>query len=318
MTVARSGLRLSARCSGIAVALQLTCSPLHAAPGEWVNGVQPVAAPEQPSAVALPVTPAPNAAANPAAEGWAQQDPTQRLVYNVSRPTLNPVADSMSGGQANPAVILVPGGGFQFLAMDNEGYDVARRLVPLGVRVFILKYRTQPVSGGFDGFKAAITATFVRGEGEEERRRIIPLAVADTQAAIRMVRARAAQWHVDPARVGILGFSAGAMTVLATTQANAADARPDFVGMIYGPTQSADVPPGAPPLFAAIAADDRFFKAQDLSLIHNWRMSGGSVEFHLFSGGGHGFASHPNGTTSDGWFDEFVLWLKARHITSAR
>ena len=75
------------------------------------------------------------------------------------------------------------------------------------------------------------------------------------------------------------------------------------------------MPAKAPPLFAAIAADDRFFKDMDLSLIHGWRQAGSSVELHLYSAGGHGFASHPNGTTSDAWFDQFALWLKAMKVT---
>ena len=281
---------------------------VSAKPGDWVDGVLPVAKPAEPPAVALAVA---SALPNPDVEGWARQDARQRLVYNVSQPTLTPMPATMNGTAPAAAVILVPGGGFQFLALDNEGYDVASRLVPLGVRVFILKYRTQPVGNGISAFKAAIAATFQRGEGAEERARLIPLAVADTQAAIRMVRLHAAQWHVDPARVGVLGFSAGAMAVLGAVQANAPDARPDFAGMIYGPIQSDLVPPKAPPLFAAIAADDRFFGGQDFSLISNWRRSGASVEFHLFSAGGHGFASQPKGNTSDGWFDEYALWLKS-------
>jgi acetyl esterase/lipase len=283
-------------------------APLAAKPGDWVNGVLPVVIPAEPPAVALPVA---NVLPNPDPEGWAQQDPRQRLVYNVSHPTLTPMPASMGGTDAEPAVILVPGGGFQFLAMDNEGYDVASRLAPLGVRVFIVKYRTQPVGDGIAAFKAALASTFQRGEGAAERARLIPLAVADTQAAIRMVRLHAGEWHVDPARIGVLGFSAGAMAVLGAVQADATDARADFAGMIYGPTQGDAVPANAPPLFAAIAADDRFFGGQDFSLISNWRRSGASVEFHLFGSGGHGFASQPKGNTSDGWFDEYALWLKA-------
>jgi acetyl esterase/lipase len=298
---------------GLMALSALVAMPAQAAPGDWVDAVLPVATPAEPPAVALPVA---AALPNPSPEAWAQQDPRQRLVYDVSQPTLTPVAASMAGADARAAVILIPGGGFQFLAMDNEGYDVAKRLAPLGVRVFILKYRTQPIVGGIAGFKAALAGTFQRGEGAADRARVIPLAVADAQSAIRMVRARAGEWHVDPAHVGILGFSAGAMTVLGTLQANAADARPDFAGMIYGPTQSTDVPPQPQPLFAAIAADDRFFKNQDLSLIHAWRQAGGSVEFHLFSGGGHGFASQPHGTTSDMWFDEYAAWLRASKLIS--
>ncbi|WP_297508508.1 alpha/beta hydrolase [uncultured Caulobacter sp.] len=280
----------------------------HAAPGEWVNGVTAIPTPKEPPTFALPVA---TPLANPAREAWAQQDPKQRLVYNVSRPTLTLMPGGPPADRAAPAVILIPGGGYQFLAMDNEGYDVAKRLSPLGVRVFILKYRTLPLPDSFDGFKAALAATFQRGEGAEERARQIPYAVADAQAAIRAVRAHARDWGVDPARVGILGFSAGAMTTLGALQANAADARPDFAGMIYGPTESSTVPANAPPLFAALAADDRFFRSQDLSLIHNWRRAGGSVELHLYSAGGHGFASQPHGTTSDAWFDQYALWLKA-------
>ena len=283
----------------------LCAAPALAAPGDWVNAVLPVDDPPRMAAIDLPVS---LPRANPAREGWAQQAPDQRLVYNVATPQILPWPSSLPTGVVAPAVLLVPGGGYQFLAMDNEGFDVARRLDRLGVRVFIVKYRTLPLPDGFAAFKAAIAATFQRGVRPTADNR--PYAVADTQAAIRMVRARAGAWRVDPARVGILGFSAGAITVLATTQANAADARPDFVGMIYGPTAGTGVPPHAPPLFSAIAADDRFFRDQDLSLLHAWRTAGGSVEFHLYSAGGHGFASQPNGTTSDAWFDQYALWLK--------
>jgi acetyl esterase/lipase len=295
-----------------ALAALMITTPLSAAPGDWVDGVQPIATPAQPGVIALPVS---LPRAHPTSEAWAQQGGDQRLAYNVAAPQLVPMPSSLPADQVAPAVLLVPGGGFQFLSMDNEGYAVARRLDRLGVRVFIVKYRTHPIAGGFDGFKAALTGIFVNDEPVDDSD--VPFAVADTQAAIRMVRARAGEWHVDPAKVGILGFSAGAMTVLGTTQANAADARPDFVGMIYGPTAGGNVPPNAPPLFAALAADDRFFGAQDLSLIHAWRQAGSPVELHLYSGGGHGFASYPNGTTSDAWFDQWALWLRATGIVGA-
>ena len=291
-------------------AAALLAAPALAVPGEWVLGVTPVETPRQSGAIDLPVS-LPRASAGP--EAWARQSPSQRLLYNVSTPQLLPWPSSRPTSHIAPAVLLVPGGGYQFLAMDNEGFDVARRLEKQGVRVFIVKYRTLPIPGGFAGFKAAITDLFLKGAKPTEDNR--PYASADTQAAIRMVRVHARDWHVDPAKVGILGFSAGAITVLEATQANTADARPDFVGMVYGPTAGTIVPPHAPPLFAAIAADDRFFKGQDLGLISNWRAAGSPVEFHLYSAGGHGFASQPNGTTSDAWFDQFALWLKDTGIT---
>ena len=281
----------------------------QAAPGDWVRRVVPITAPADIHALPL------GAPQSGPPEAWAQQGPGQRIVYNVRQAGLITVPDASIAGDA-PAVILVPGGGFEFLAMDGEGYGVASRLSALGVRVFILKYRTLPIGGQFAGFQDALVQAFVKGVGVAELARDVPSAVADTQAAIRMVRAHAAQWHVDPARVGVVGFSAGAITVLATSEANAPDARPDFMGLIYGPTQTAPVPPQAPPLFAAIAADDRFFGHQDFGLIEGWRASGAPVEFHLYSGGGHGFASSPNGTTSDAWFDEFALWLRASGIVA--
>jgi acetyl esterase/lipase len=282
-------------------------------PGSWVDAVTAISKPAEAGVVKLPVT---RPRSTTVQEAWAQQTPDQRIAYNIVEPQLVRVPGSLAENTDAPAVLLVPGGGFQFLAMDNEGYDVAKRLDRLGVRVFIVKYRTLPVPDGFVGFKAAITRTFVKGERPTEDD--TPYAVADTQAAIRELRANATRLHIDATRIGVLGFSAGAMTVLATTQANDPSARADFVGMIYGPTQGNVVPPNAPPLFAALAADDRFFKAQDLSLIHAWRQSGSPVELHLYSAGGHGFASHPNGTTSDAWFDQFALWLKASGLLNHR
>lgn len=303
------GLIAAAALFTAAVPANLTAAP---APGSWVEHIQPIATPDQPGAIALPVI-TPLAAKGP--EAWAQEDPAQRIAYNISQPSLLPLPSTLPADKVAPAVLLVPGGGFEFLAMDNEGYDVARRLDGLGVRVFIVKYRTAPLEGGFAGFQAVVTDTFLKGGRVPLE--MIPYGVADTQAALRLVRRRAGAWKVDPAKIGVLSFSAGAIIALANTEANVADARPDFLGMIYGPTAGQVVPPGAPPLFAALAADDRFFKSQDLSLIHAWRKAGSGVELHLYSAGGHGFASHPNGTTSDAWFDQFALWLKASGITSA-
>ncbi|MDE2306154.1 MAG: alpha/beta hydrolase fold domain-containing protein [Gammaproteobacteria bacterium] len=295
--------------------LVLTASLAFAAPGDWVNSVRPIQSPKTPNAIALRVvTPTGSAAGASAAEAWAAW-PGHRMVYNISKPKLVPIATAArAGGKPAATIIVVPGGGFEYLEIDNEGYDVARRLARLGLRVFLLEYRTLPMPDGFASLHAALVQTFIKGVGTDKLVRDMPFAVADTQAAIRMVRSHAKAWKIDPARIGILGFSAGAMTVLATAQANAADARPDFVGMLYGPTRKTFVPPHAPPLFAALAADDRFFGKDDFGLIEQWRNSGASVEFHLFSAGGHGFASQPNGTTSDGWFGEYVRWLRAQKI----
>lgn len=283
-------------------------SPAQAHPGDWVYGVNSIPNPVEPPAVSLPVA---HQRALVTSEGWSA-DPSGRYAYNVGTPTLVPIPETLGGNAAAPAVILVPGGGFLFLSMDNEGYQVAQRLAPYGVRVFVLKYRTQPVAGGYAGFHDELVASFRMMKASRDLTEAIPYAAADTEEAVKLVRARAAEWHVDPKRVGIVGFSAGAMTVLATVQQASGAARPDFAAMIYGPTQTAKVPANPMPLFAALAADDRFFGKQDLGLFHAWRQAGGSIEGHLYASGGHGFASQPGGNTSDLWFDQMMAWLKVQ------
>lgn len=300
---------------GALLAMGLAAPALAAASGDWVLEVKPIANPAEPPAVPLPVT---NPQANPAQEGWSVWGEGDRMVYNVVAPELVPIPPAPGTPDKAPAVILVPGGGFLYLSIDNEGYRVAPRLAPLGVRVFILKYRTLPAGDSFAAFRQGLIDIFQTGKGSVRIGADVPYAAADAAAAVRMVRARAAEWHVDPARIGLVGFSAGAITVLAEAQAAKAEDRPDFLGMIYGPTQQAAVPANPPPLFAALSADDRFFRGQDLGLWHAWRQAGGKIEGHLYSAGGHGYASYPAGNTSDAWLDQLSLWLKVNGFAGKR
>ena len=90
---------------------------------------------------------------------------------------------------------------------------------------------------------------------------------------------------------------------------NDRDAKPAFIGNIYGPLSAVDVPPDAPPLFAAVAADDPLLGAPNFGLIENWRKAHRPVEFHYYEQGGHGFGMYKKETTSTGWFDAYVKWL---------
>ena len=137
--------------------------------------------------------------------------------------------------------------------------------------------------------------------------RIAPM-IADANAAFALVRASAAKWHVDPDRIGMIGFSAGAILTLATTL-HSHDAKPAFIASIYGGLATVDVPPDAPPLFAAVAADDPLLGAPNFGLIENWRKAKRPVEFHYYERGGHGFGMYRKETTSTGWFDAYVKWL---------
>jgi len=132
--------------------------------------------------------------------------------------------------------------------------------------------------------------------------------IADARAAFALIRRRAAEWHVDPDRIGMVGFSAGAGLTMATTL-KGEDAKPAFIGIIYGSLAPVTVPADAPPLFVALAADDPLFGNSGYGLIDSWRAAKRPAEFHLFEQGGHGFGMYPKETTSTGWFDEFVRWI---------
>src|SRR5690349_24457477 len=106
----------------------------------------------------------------------------------------------------------------------------------------------------------------------------------------------------------MVGFSAGAMLTMATTLAGE-DAKPAFIGNIYGPLAPLTVAADAPPLFIALAADDPFFANGGYGLIDSWKAAKRPVEFHLYEQGGHGFGMYPKETTSTGWFDAFVRWM---------
>ncbi|MBC7577824.1 MAG: alpha/beta hydrolase fold domain-containing protein, partial [Tardiphaga sp.] len=136
-----------------------------------------------------------------------------------------------------------------------------------------------------------------------------PEAVADGQAAVRLVRARASEWQIDPARVGFIGFSAGAMTAVAVTIESPPDARPDFVIAVYPAMLPVNVPVDAPPMFLVLASDDPLFGGQGYGLVESWKAAGSPVEFHLFERGGHGFGMRRQDLTSDRWPRVLQEWM---------
>jgi acetyl esterase/lipase len=211
------------------------------------------------------------------------------------------------------AVIVAPGGGFKTLSMNNEGWDAAKALADKGVAAFVLKYRLNQTPQEMDAFEQEMRKMFsgaARPGRPPTENAAVTLApqIADARAAFALVRARAAAWHVDPDRIGMLGFSAGAMLAMATTL-HGQDAKPAFIGNIYGSLAPVAVPADAPPLFVALAADDPLFGNGGFGLVDSWRAAKRPVEFHLFEQGGHGFGMYPKTTTSTGWFDAFTRWL---------
>lgn len=205
----------------------------------------------------------------------------------------------------------------KFASMDNEGWPIAKWLAERGIAAFVLKYRLMETPDAEDAFMARVALNFDPATPVGQRVDVskgVPFAVAGAQTALRMMGSNAAKWNIDPTHVGLLGFSAGAMTTLGVTLANAADARPDFIAPIYGSMLAVTPPENAPPMFAAMAADDPLFNRQGFGLVESWQKAGRPVEFHLYESGGHGFGSFKKGTTSDNWFAHLTAWLAVRGL----
>jgi acetyl esterase/lipase len=250
----------------------------------------------------------------PAAAGSGEQWEAwrgARTVRNVTQATLTPVLPP-PGRATGVAVVVLPGGGFLNLSIDNEGFSVARWLADHGVAAFVLKYRTKPAPRDPEGFSRVYHEMLMRARAEPLGVSATPPeALADAQAALRLVRARAPAWRVDPERVGMMGFSAGAVATLAVALAAAKDARPDFIAPIYGPMGAVQVPSDAPPMFAAVALDDPLMtRGKSLDLIQSWRSAGRPLEVHLYAHGGHGFGMTPHSAATAMWTDEFYAWMK--------
>jgi acetyl esterase/lipase len=269
----------------------------------------PIPTPAQADAIVLGTGALPGAATP---ESWYRQY-DRAFARNVTVATLEPFLPDPTRASGT-AVIVAPGGGFRSLSMENEGSDVARAFAAQGVAAFVLKYRlipTPPDPAAFERSMAEMFAGAGRPRTQPNPTNFMPsLApqLADSSAAFALVRKRAAQWHIDPQRIGMVGFSAGAMLTLQTAL-KAEDAKPAFIGIIYGPLDPATVPADAPPMFVALAADDPLFGGRGMGLIQSWISAKRPVEFHLYEQGGHGFGMYPKETTSTGWFDAFVRWL---------
>ena len=267
----------------------------------------PIEAPAEPNAIPLDTG---GVEGQTAKETWYKQwgDP---FVRNVSRATLTPFLPERSKANG-AAVIVAPGGGFRILSMGNEGWEVAEALRARGVAAFVLKYRLQrtaPEWAEFDKGNPLMAPTPGAPPGPPDFAAMMKLPLEDATAAFKMVRARAKEWGIDPKRVGMMGFSAGAGTTMAATL-QSTENKPAFIAPIYGGLRSVTVPPDAPPMFVALAADDPLFGKSDFGLITAWQNAGRPVEFHLYQNGGHGFGLGNPGKTSTGWFPQFMIWME--------
>lgn len=224
-------------------------------------------------------------------------------VTNVHHPSITaylPAKDQANG----TAVIIAPGGGHRVLCLGHEGDALAEWFAEQGIAAFVLRYRLcrEPNS----------TYTLVGN------------AMDDARRAIRTVRLRAAEWNINPDRVGILGFSAGgelaAYSAMKSDSGNpnASDpvekmsSRPNFQGLIYpGKSETFTVEPGMPPAFVAYGYNDREDIAVGMAKVYlKYKEAGVPCELHVYSNAGHGFGYRPGTKSAAGdWPKRFVEWL---------
>jgi acetyl esterase/lipase len=268
----------------------------------------------------------------PGSEHWTHQEqetpPTPpfnvTVLRNITQPALavhlpDPALATGTG------VIVCPGGGFQMLAIEHEGTDLAHWLTARGVAAFVLKYRLFPTSPSDEEFARQMEEAFRRNPAEdttmdEVRRQILPLAVADGKRAMELVRDRAAEWALAPDRIGMIGFSAGARLTVGLTLNSGEKSRPSFVGAIYGAMwEDITAPENAPPLFIALASNDPLHVVRPcLTLYQAWWSAGHSAEMHIYAQGSHGFGMRKQGLPIDTWIERFGDWLNVQGLLTPR
>ena len=266
----------------------------------------------------LPLWPgaAPGAASVPGPETSSDGD-----VTNVSRPTLT--VYSPVGRNSGAAVVVFPGGGFRMLAMELEGTEACDWLTSRGITCVLVKYRVPSVPYRW------------QCDCRPHNRSLSTPSLQDAQRSLRLVRSRAAEWGIDPHRVGVLGFSAGGYLVAevsthfgATLYApmDAVDretSRPDFAIAVYpghlavardstvlNPLIRGHITSRTPPTFLVQNEDDQVDRVEDaLSYFMGLKAAGVPAELHVYAQGGHAFGLRPSTLPVSSWPRLVERWL---------
>jgi acetyl esterase/lipase len=227
-----------------------------------------------------------------------------RIMTNVTVPTLS-IFRPPAGLANGTAVIVAPGGAFRALAWDLDGTEIAQWLVARGITAFVLKYRVRPPQPNEKP-----------GERFEAARAI---AIADAQQGLRLIRTNAARYGVAADRIGIIGFSAGAVTAMGLALSRDASLRPDFAVTAYGGIPADQGPVGGgPPLFIVAAHDDpQVPSTESVNIFQRWTKANLPAELHLYEKGGHGFGMRPRNLPVDNWPLVLEAWLVNRGYIAA-
>ena len=236
------------------------------------------------------------------------------------------------------AVIICSGGALMFHSWGNDVEKMATWLNERGVAVIGLKYRlrqmaprpqrppeagaarpTPPAGGnfgamrlqlpditGFDQLTKANASPDQSGRPDPS----LDAAVDDAFRTIRLVRAHASEWGIDPQKVGYLGYSAGGGVALAATLRADAETRPSFLASCYGPSLTdVVVPENAPNLFIAVRARHNNVAAGMLALFLEWKKAGANAEMYIYDDGQGPFGPGDDTTTSGAWRENFYRWM---------
>jgi acetyl esterase/lipase len=232
----------------------------------------------------------------------------EHVLSNIQEPSIIPYLPGKAAA-TGAAVIVAPGGGHSELWMDHEGYAVAEWLSDHGVAAFVLKYRLAKEKN----------STYTVEDTE----------LGDMQRAIRTVRSRSTEWGVDPARIGVMGFSAGGeLAALASTRydegtpssddpVERASSKPDFQALLY-PAIPHDrkLTADTPRAFLACGGNDRPDISQGLPELYlALTRLHVSAELHIYAGVGHGFGVRKtNPAPVSGWTSLFLEWMNAQGL----
>ena len=294
---------------GLAIAVAVLACSLYAQKPAWEPG---------PGHITLPLWPHPQAPGEPEADATTAKDnliagkPIIRL-SNVSNPTVTLYAPK--GESTGAAVVVFPGGAYRILAIDLEGTEVCEWLNSIGVTCVLLKYRV-PNSGPYPKS---------------------PAALEDAQRAVGIVRAHADDWHIDPHRVGVLGFSAGAHLAAALSThfdqrlydpidaADQTSSRPDFAVIVYpgylalseqnfAPNPDIHVTDKTPSTFIVQSEDDPVHVENSTVYFLALKNAGVPVEMHLYAQGGHGYGLRQSELPVTAWPQSVETWLHTIHM----